>query len=366
MPGDARQYLSIDGDFQMQHGRLVRPRIAFETLGNLNTNASNAILVLTGLSASAHIASNQEDSTAGWWEDMVGPGKPIDTDRFFVICVNSLGSYFGSTCPASINPDTGLTYRLDFPTLTLEDVAHAAKLVVDSLEINRLHSVVGPSMGGMSALAYVLLYPHGSESLLSISSGTCSLPFSIAMRSLQRELVCHDPTWMHGEYPLDEQPSEGMRLARKLGMISYRSAQEWRSRFGRERATDAKSLQIQHPFGMNFEIESYLEARAVSFSSTFDANCFLYLSRAMDLFDAADHGGSVEAAFDLLAIERATVIGVKSDFLFPPEQQCELHESIVKKGIDIDFHLLDSIQGHDSFLVDMQRFRPVIAEHFNR
>lgn len=366
MSADARQFLDISGEFHMQHGRLMRPRIAYETLGELNRNASNAVLVLTGLSASAHIASNQLDPSTGWWEDMVGPGKPIDTDRFYVVCVNSLGSYFGSTCPASTDPNTGKPYRLTFPILTLEDVAHAAKLVLNELGIEHLHTVVGPSMGGMSALAFTLLYPSSSESLLSISSGTCSLPFSIAMRSLQRELVCHDPTWLNGDYSLDRQPKEGMRLARKLGMISYRSAKEWRSRFGRERLTDDKGHSNDHPFGMDFEIESYLEARAVSFSSSFDANCFLYLSRAMDLFDAADHGGSIESAMKSLGIDRATVIGVTSDFLFPPEQQCELNETFSDAGIDVTFHMLESIQGHDSFLADMSRFRPVIAEHFSR
>ena len=364
MATSATLFLQVEGAFNMQHGVLASPRIAFETLGTLNDDASNAVLILTGLSASAHVASSQEDTSSGWWEDMVGPGKSIDTDKHFVVCVCSLGSFFGSTCPASVNPETGELYRVSFPMLTLEDVAHGAMLVVESLGIERLHTVIGPSMGGMSALAFTLLYPRAAHSLLSISSATHSLPFSIAMRSLQRELVCHDPAWQGGNYPIDQQPREGMRLARKLGMISYRSAKEWKTRFGRERVTYDRQASSAQPFGMDFEVESYLEARARSFSDSFDANCFLYLSRAMDLFDAADHGGSIEAAMASLGIDRATVVGVTSDFLFPPEQQCDLKIGLENSGVAVDFHLLESVQGHDSFLSDMTRFRPVIAAHF--
>lgn len=364
--GDARRYLHIEGSFPMVHGELNRPTIAYETLGQLNESKSNGVLVLTGLSASAHIASNQDDPTPGWWEDVVGPGKPIDTQRYFVICVNSLGSFFGSTCPASDDPATGKPYRLTFPVLTLEDVAQAAKDVVDHLGISKLHSVVGSSMGGMSALAFTLLYPDSVTAMLNISSAANSRPFSIALRSLQRELVCKDPKWMNGDYPFDDQPFEGMRLARKLGMISYRSAQEWQERFGRERITDDAIAAHRQAFGMDFEVEAYLESRARSFTDSFDANCYLYLSRAMDLFDAADHGGSVQAAVNKLGIEQATIVGAKSDFLFPPDQQFELRDVFKQAGIEVDFHMLESIQGHDSFLVDMNRFRPVIAAHFER
>ncbi len=364
--GDARRYLLVDGEFQMTHGRLQQPTIAYETYGELSDSKQNAVLILTGLSASAHVASNEDDPTPGWWEDVVGPGKPIDTNRYFVICVCSLGSFFGSTCPASTDPSTGSAYRLTFPMLTLEDIAHGAKCVVDHFEITRLHSIVGASMGGMSTLAFALMYPLAVNAMLNISAGANSQPFSIALRSLQRELVCNDPKWLNGEYPFDEQPNEGMRLARKLGMISYRSAQEWRTRFGRERDTDHDADLHSNPFGMDFEIEVYLSARARSFMDAFDANCYLYLSRAIDLFDAADHGGSLQLAINNLGIERATILGVQSDFLFLPDQQLELKNAMTSAGITVDFEILESIQGHDSFLVDMNRFRPAIAAHFNR
>ena len=359
---DARRHLALDGPFHMMHGSLPAVTLAYETWGELAPGRDNGVLLFTGLSPSAHAASSPRDPSTGWWEDMVGPDKPIDTDRYFVVCVNSLGSCFGSTGPASANPETGVPYRLDFPILCLEDIAHAGHAVIDALGIERLHAVVGASMGGMTALAYAMLYPTAAEGLLSISSACRSLPFSIAIRSLQREMIRSDPAWRGGQYPLEAPPAQGMRLARKLGMISYRSAAEWAVRFGRERATD--DLGNHEPFGIDFEVESYLAAHAEKFVGAFDANCYLYLSRAMDLFDASDHGGSLAAGLGRVRAERALVIGVETDFLFPLHQQRELAEGLRPSVPDVAFRALPSIQGHDAFLVDMDRFRPAIARFF--
>jgi homoserine O-acetyltransferase len=217
-------------------------------------------------------------------------------------------------------------------------------------------------MGGMTALAFCMLHPNLSRGLVSISSASRSLPFAIALRSLQREIIRKDPAWNEGHYASGEGPIVGMRLARKLGMITYRSATEWEQRFGRERATDEV---INHgPFRIDFEVESYLEAHANKFIGAFDANCYLYLSRAMDLFDAADHGGSVAGGMARLELDRALVIGVETDFLFPPHQQEALAEGLKTAVPDMTFKLLSSIQGHDSFLVDMDRFRPAVASFF--
>lgn len=358
----ALKKLQTDGVFEMRRGRLTAPVIAYETWGRLNSSADNAVLLFTGLSPAAHAASSPADPRSGWWEDMIGPDKPIDTDRYFVICVNSLGSCFGSTGPASIDPDTGKHYRLTFPVLCLEDVADAGALVLDQLGIEQLHCVAGASMGGMSALAFALLHPHRSRGLLSISSAARSLPFSIALRSLQREMIRRDPGWEGGQYDFDAGPVTGMRLARKLGMITYRSADEWTERFGRERATDPGDG--EPPFSIDFEVESYLEHHANRFIGTFDANCYLYLSRAMDLFDVADYGGSVEQGLARVKLERALVIGVETDFLFPIEQQEELAVGLKAFVPDVSFRRLASLQGHDSFLVDMDRFRPAVAAFF--
>ncbi len=358
----ATQKFTFEGNFPMRRGSISNPTFAFETLGQLNAQRDNAVLIFTGLSPSAHVAASTADPSAGWWEDMVGPDKPIDTDRYFIICVNSLGSCFGSTGPASVNPDTSEHYRLEFPVLTLEDVANGGAAVLDHLDIEAVNTVLGASMGGMTALAFALLHPERVRRLLSISSAARSLPFSIALRSLQREIIRSDPDWKNGNYELDAGPVTGMRLARKLGMISYRSANEWAERFGRERAVDGR--QADNPFGIDFEVESYLEAHANKFVGTFDANCYLYLSRAMDLFDATDHGGSLDSALRRVRLEQALVIGVETDFLFPIEQQEELALGLQPYVADLAFRRLPSIHGHDSFLVDMDRFRPAIASFF--
>lgn len=338
--------------------------IAYETWGEISSCYDNAVLIFTGLSPSAHAASSTEDRSPGWWEDMIGPGRAIDTRRFFVICVNSLGSPFGSTSPASINPATGEPYRLTFPVLTVEDIARAGREVVASLGIKQLAAVVGPSLGGMTVLAYCALFPDEARSVASISAAARSRPFSIALRSLQREIIRRDPAWRDGAYTSATMPVQGMRLARKLGMITYRSAKEWQQRFGRERASAERKP--GDPFGIDFEVEAYLENHAAKFTGQFDPNCYLYISRAMDLFDLADHGGSVCEALKRFTVERALIIGVETDLLFPIDQQEELADGLKTGGRDVEFARLDSLQGHDSFLVDMDRFRPVVAEFLRK
>lgn len=360
----ARKTLKLDHPFEMRRGGALQDvEIAYETWGDLAFCHDNAILIFTGLSPSAHAASSTEDPTTGWWEDMIGPGRPIDTRRYFVICVNSLGSPFGSTSPASINPATGRPYRLTFPVLTIEDIARAGHEVAQSLGVKQLAAVVGPSLGGMTVLAFCALFPNAARTVISISASARSAPFSIALRSLQREIIRRDPNWREGNYEADSMPVSGMRLARKLGMITYRSAKEWLLRFGRERA-DAER-KPGDPFGIDFEVESYLENHAAKFTGQFDPNCYLYLSRAMDLFDLADHGGSVAEALRRFTVERALIIGVETDLLFPIEQQQELADGLSAGGRDVTFARMPSLQGHDSFLVDMDRFRPAIAEFLN-
>jgi len=359
----ATRTMTIEGRFAMHRsGYLESPKQAYETWGELNDARDNAVLIFSGLSPSAHAASSEDDPSAGWWEDMIGSGLPLDTDRFYVIAVNSLGSCFGSTGPASVNPETGDIYRLNFPVLSLEDVAEAAYMVVRHLGIEQLHSVVGCSMGGMSGLAYCVRHPEATRSFVSISSATRALPFSIAVRSLQREMIRSDPKWLDGNYDRSDPPLTGQRLARKLGMMTYRSPQEWEVRFGRERVTDQG--RPGDKFKIDFSVESYLQNHAERFSGAFDANCYLYLSRASDLFDLAEHGGSIEAGFKRLALQRTLVIGVETDILFPIHQQRELAEGLSRVCKDAHLVELDCIKGHDSFLVEMDAFRPVICDFF--
>ncbi|HET6655024.1 MAG TPA: homoserine O-acetyltransferase [Gammaproteobacteria bacterium] len=354
-----RQTIALDEPFQMRRGGVLPAvAIAYETWGELNADKSNAILILTGLSPDAHAASAPADPAAGWWEPMVGSGKPIDSDRFFVICVNSLGSCFGSTGAAAINPATGKPWQLDFPELSIEDIAATAHAALAKLGIERLHAVVGPSLGGMSALAYMLQFPGSSGHLILISTGGYSQPLTIAVHSLQREMIRSDPAWRGGYYPPAEPPIAGMRDARKLGMLSYRSAAEWKERFGRRRTKKRPA----EPFGIEFEVEAYLEARSRQFIGQFDANCYLYLSRAMDLFDIREHGTAAELARKLHC-PGALVIGVETDFLYPIEQQRALAELMKRAGATVRYEGFDSLQGHDSFLVDYDRFGTAVGSY---
>lgn len=357
----ARRYFDYAGTFEMRRGGLLeRPRLAYETWGHLNAARDNAVLIFTGLSPSAHASSSPADTAQGWWEEMLGPSRPIDTRRLYVICVNSLGSCFGSTGPASVNPRTGEAYRLGFPVLTLEDGATLSHALLESLGITRLFALIGPSMGGMTAQAYAALFPGTYERLLLMSTGPRSLPFAIALRSLQREMIRRDPLWLDGNYRAGAEPITGMRLARKLGMITYRSAEEWTQRFGRERIPEERLS--GDGFALDFEVESYLEAHANKFTGQFDPNCYLYLSRASDLFDISEHGGSVAEGLARIDAERILILGVRTDLLFPPEQQREIAAHLQAVGRNVEYQELPSIQGHDSFLVDMDRFRPPVQQ----
>jgi len=361
----ARKFCHFPGRFEMRRGGyLDRPVFAYETWGKRNESRDNAVLIFTGMSPSAHATSSPADPASGWWEEMVGPSRPINTRHYFVICVNSLGSCFGSTGPASIDPATGKPYGVTFPVLSLEDVASAGKFVVEEFGIGRLHTVVGPSMGGMSTLAFAILFPDKTRNLALFSTAARSLPFSIAMRSLQRELIRRDPDWQNGNYPPGAGPIQGMRMARKLGLVTYRSAREWEQRFGREHVDEER--QSGNAFAMDFEIEAYLEAHAAKFIGQFDANSYLYLSRASDLFDVAEHGGSVAAGLARIRAERVLIVGVETDTLFPIAQQRELASGLSLWGREVNLVELPSIQGHDSFLVDMDRFRPVVETFFQK
>ncbi len=356
--------IDIDGRFAMHRGEyLESPTIAYETWGTLNDHGDNAIVIFTGLSPSAHAASSPLNRTSGWWEEMIGSGRPFDSDRYYIICINSLGSCFGSTGPASVDPQTGKRYRVRFPVLTLEDVAEGGYQVIKALGLEKIHTTVGCSMGGMTALAFCVAHPELGGGMISISSATRALPFSIAIRSLQREMIVKDPKWKGGNYDPDDPPVVGQRQARKLGMMTYRSPREWELRFGRERVSMEQHSNEQF-FG-DFAVESYLENHANRFTGQFDANCYLYLSRASDLFDLAEHGGSLDAGFRKMKIDRALVIGVETDLLFPLRQQRELAAGLMAADVDTKFVALNCIKGHDSFLVEMDAFRPVICSYFD-
>ena len=345
-------------------GSLSNPVLAYETWGKLSKSKDNVVVILTGLSASSHVASSSSDSNPGWWEGIVGPDKAIDTNKFYIICVNSLGSCFGSTGPASINQITGEPFRLTFPELTIDDMATATKFLLDKLGIKQINTLVGPSMGGMHALALIIQNNKFVKNFIAISTAFQSLPYAIAIRSLQREVIRKDPLWKNGYYTPDSPPLNGVRIARKLGMISYRSANEWAQRFGRKKSS--KNNITQNTFGIEntgfeFEIESYLEHLAVKFQNVFDANCYLYLSRSIDWFDIIDYGSSSEEVLGKIGLESALILGVESDILFPIYQQKELAEYLSADSTKVTYKSLNCLQGHDSFLVDIETFSREIS-----
>jgi homoserine O-acetyltransferase/O-succinyltransferase len=363
---DARQYFPLPSPFAMKRGGALHgAHVAYETWGHLSDARDNAVLILTGLSPSAHAAANDTDPSPGWWEGMLGPGKAIDTSRWFVICMNSLGSDKGSTCPASVDPATGEPYRLSFPDLSLEDVANAAHTMVKSLGIDKLACLIGCSMGGMSALAYMVLHPGSVRAHVSVDTAPQAQPFAIAIRSLQREAIRLDPHWNDGQYDAAQYPDIGMSIARKLGVITYRSAMEWNGRFARIRL-DPEQREEQ-PFGFEFQVESYLEGHAQRFVRTFDPNSYLYLSRASDWFDIAEYGnGNVQEGLKRIHLEQALVIGVSTDILFPLEQQEQIAEGLEAAGAKVEFVALDSPQGHDAFLVDIDNYSRAIGGFLTR
>ena len=329
-------------------GELNNPVVAMERLGPAS---APVILIFTGLSPGAHVTSSEKDRTPGWWEFMVGAGKAIDTNRFHVVCVNSIGSCRGSTGPASINPDTGDYYGADFPDITIWDIARLTGLALAEIGLQDIYCVVGPSMGGMIALAWIISYPQRTRHMINISSAMESDPFAIAIRSVQREIIQSDPEFMEGRYAIDAEPLTGMMLARKLGLISYRSTSEWRNRFGRKED------------GTGSEIESYLQFNADKFCRDFDANCYIKLSQMMNWFSLMDEINSPVDDLAASILETALVVAVSTDILFPPHQQRELSTMLSKSGIETSYHEIDCPHGHDAFLIDEDNFSTVIYDY---
>ncbi len=351
---DARHYASLPDPFPMWRGGVLHgARVAYETWGTLNAARDNAVLLFTGLSPPAHAAASPQDGSDGWWEGMVGPQLAIDTERFFVVCVNSLGSCFGSTGPASDDPATGKPYRLGFPDLSIEDIARAGYETARSLKISRLDTVMGPSLGGMVVLAYAAMFPGAARRLLCISGTMAAAPFTIALRTIQREAITNDPAWANGDYDADHPPATGQGLARKLGTVTYRSAAEWQQRFGRDPIR--ADMKRGGPFRSEFAVQGYLESLAQRFVNAFDANCYLYLSRAMDRFDLGAHGEPA-ALFRAAGLEQALVIGVKTDSLFSVKEQRAIADALEAAAVPTRFARLSCIEGHDAFLVDLKAF----------
>jgi homoserine O-acetyltransferase len=349
-------------------GVLPELSLAYESWGELNAARDNAVLLHTGLSGSSHAHSQPRNPSSGWWEDFIGPGCALDTDRFYVVCSNLLGGCYGSTGPASTNPETSEPYATDFPILTVRDMVRSQLLLLDHLGIDRLHASVGASLGGMQSLMLAAIAAHRVDRIVSISAALCSHPQSIAMRFVQRQAVMADLDWREGRYYGASFPSRGLRVAREIGTITYRSGPEWSERFGRKRIKNEVPRLDE-----DYQVESYLAHQGDRFCLQYDPNSYLYISKAMDLFDLTEEGedgheGAVGTAPARLSDVRcpSLVIGVRSDILFPVWQQRELARGLEAAGAEVTYLELDAPYGHDTFLIELEQVGGAVSAHVMR
>jgi len=341
--------------------------LVYETYGQLNADHSNAVLVCHALNASHHVAGIhlKEDGSksVGWWDNMVGPGKPLDTNRFFVIGVNNLGSCFGSTGPMHTNPATGKPYGAAFPVVTVEDWVHAQARLADALGIRQFAAVMGGSLGGMQAMAWSLLYPDRLRHCMVIASTPKLSAQNIAFNDVARQAILADPDFHGGDYYAHGVvPKNGLRVARMVGHITYLSDDDMAEKFGRE----LRSGEYQFGFGIDFEIESYLRYQGDKFAEYFDANTYLLITKALDYFDpAAAFGGDLSAA---LANTRAQflLVSFSTDWRFAPARSREIVQALVNNRRHVTYAEIDAPHGHDAFLLEDARYMATIAAYYDR
>ncbi len=334
----------------MESGEKLGPiTLSYETYGELNEQKTNAILVLHALSGDAHAAGQSSDGTIGWWDNLIGPSKGIDTDKYHVICSNVLGGCKGSTGPASVNPKTGKPYGTDFPLVTISDMVQAQARLVDSLGIKKLLSVVGGSMGGMQVLQWMLAYPDRIHSAIPIATTLKHTPQQIAFNEVGRQSVMADPNWKGGNFYGGPPPARGLAVARMIGHITYMSDSSMAEKFGRRTRQEKEPFK----FGADFEVEGYLRYRGDSFVKRFDANSYLYITKALDLFNILN-GHRLSEVFKGLNA-KVLVLSFKSDWLYPSYQSQEIAKACKLAGVDASYCELNSTYGHDAFLIETEQ-----------
>jgi len=341
---------AIDEDLKLSSGKtLSNVELAYETYGELNSEKTNAILVCHALTGDAHAAGwHAGDVKPGWWEMVIGPGKALDTDKYFVICSNVLGGCKGSTGPASINPETGREYALDFPIITIEDMVHAQKKLIDSFGIEKLLAVVGGSMGGMQALQWTVTYPDMMKKASIIATTARSSPQQIAFNEVGRQSIISDPNWNGGEYyDKEKSPEAGLAVARMIGHITYLSDESMYIKFGRD-LQDKDEL--SYDFTLDFQVESYLHHQGESFVKRFDANTYLYITKAVDYFDLSINGSLVDGLKDVKT--KFQIISVDSDWLYPSDQSKDLLTALQTNDVEVTYSEVKSNYGHDAFLLE--------------
>ena len=354
-------------EMQLDSGAKLGPiTLAYETCGTLNAEKNNVVLVLHALSGDSHVAGcyTPEDEKPGWWDNMVGPGKGIDTNKYFVVCSNIIGSCMGSTGPCVINPKTVLPYGLDFPVVTIGDMVEAQKALMDHLEIKKILAVVGGSIGGMQVLEWCVRYPQMVKAAIPLASTTRHSALAIAFNEVARQAIMADPKWNNGEYYFGPKPDLGLAVARMIGHITYLSDESMRLKFGR-RLQDKSDFSFN--FDADFQVESYLRYQGKKFVERFDANSFLYITKASDYYDLGkQHGdGSIVKAFSKTKA-KYLVISFTSDWLYPTYQSRAMVKAMKKNGLDVSFCEIEADWGHDAFLLSNERLSLLIKGFLER
>ncbi|MDR3709048.1 MAG: homoserine O-acetyltransferase [Capsulimonadaceae bacterium] len=342
---------------------LSQVTIAYETWGQLNERRDNAILILTGFSADAHAArhTDAEDETPGWWDTMIGPGKSFDTDRWYVICSNVLGGCDGSTGPASTDPATGAPYGPAFPPVTIRDMVRAQRKLVDHLGVASLASIAGASLGGQQALEWLSTYPELIRSAIPIACSAKLTAQALAISEVSRAAILADPNFRGGDFYDGEPPARGLAVARMAAHMTYVSAESLEMEFGRTRTQTEAALQR----GMNFDVQAHLRGEGQRFADRFDANTFLTLSLALEEFDLAHRASSLVAAFSGVRCP-VQLISFTTDWLFPSHQLVQIHEALLKNGVDVRHDDVETPFGHDAFLTDWEKIAPIVARFLSR
>ena len=355
----------FDTPFTFKSGAILpRYELMYETYGNLNVDHSNAILICHALSGYHHVAGYYagDEKNIGWWDNMVGPGKPVDTNKFFVIGLNNLGGCHGSTGPSSINPDTGKPYGASFPVVTVDDWVAAQARLADLFEINQFAAVLGGSLGGMQAMQWALTYPERVRHVLAIACAPHLTAQNIAFNDVARSAILTDPDFHSGDfYQHGVVPTRGLRLARMLGHITYLSDDAMADKFGRE----LRGGKLNFSFDIEFQIESYLRYQGDKFAAYFDANTYLLMTKALDYFDPArDLGGDLNRAF-AAAKAKFLVVSFTTDWRFSPERSHEIVHALLHNKLDVSYAEIASQHGHDSFLMEDEQYFAVMRNYLN-
>jgi homoserine O-acetyltransferase len=348
-------------EITLECGEKIAPvTVAHETYGELNERGDNAILILHALTGDAHVAGKHrpEDKVPGWWDPMVGPGRPFDTSKYFIVCSNVLGGCYGTTGPSSINPATGKPWGMSFPIITIRDMVNLQYMLVRHLGITKILAAVGGSMGGMQALEWAYMYPEMLKSVVAIATSARLSPFGIAFNAVGREAIMTDPEWRGGDYYGFEGPKRGLALARMIGIITYKSDISWQYRFGRTHTYETDQELFSHT--SRFEIENYLYYQGDKLVKRFDANTYLYLLKAMDLHDISRGRGRYREILKELKTP-LLAIGIDTDFLYPTYQQKEIVEALREAKKEAYYWELSSPHGHDAFLIEFSKMAPILS-----